>query len=51
MPLAEGMKRYVGVHVVEDSGDISYFVWNTLFLGVKEAIFMVKRALICSSEY
>ena len=40
VPIFPDHKKYVGCHVILDSGEILYFVWNVLFLGIKSAVYI-----------
>ena len=31
---------YLGIHVVEEDGSVSFYVWKVLFLGISDAVFM-----------
>ena len=43
--LFEGHKQFVGVHFVLDSGETIFWQWNTLFLGIKDAVFIFTKML------
>ena len=45
VPLHPDHKKFVGCHVILDSGEIIYFVWNVLFLGIKSAVYIFTKLL------
>lgn len=51
VPIAESHKKYVGVHYVTDSGEIIYWEWNVLFLGIKDAVWIFTKLLIPHKQY
>ena len=51
VPLHKDMRKYVGVHFVKDNGEVLYFVWNVLFLGIKDAVYIFTKLLIPHKTY
>ena len=51
VPLSNEHKQYVGVHFITDSGEVIYWVWNVLFLGVKSAVHIFTKILIPHKQY
>jgi hypothetical protein len=51
VPLHEQFKKYVGVHYVLDSGEVLYWEWNVLFLGIKDAAWIFTKILIPHKQY
>ena len=45
LPVHPDHKKYVGCHVILDNGEIIYFVWNVLFLGIKSAVYIFTKIL------
>ena len=50
VPLSDDHKQYVGVHFITDSGEVIYWIWNVLFLGVKSAVHIFTKILIPQSH-
>ena len=46
LALHEDYKKYVGLHFVEDDGSVLFWVYNTLFLGIKSAVWIFSKMLI-----
>ena len=38
-------RTFLGIHVVEEDGSVSFYVWNVLFLGVSDAVFIFTAML------
>ena len=36
---------YLGIHIVEPTGEVSFFVWKVMFLGVSDAVFIFSAIL------
>ena len=41
----EEHRKYLGIHIIGEDGDPVFFVWNVLFLGVKDAVFIFTALL------
>ena len=39
-------KKYVGLHFVQDDGSLLFWVYNTLFLGVKSAVWIFTKMML-----
>ena len=35
----------MGIHIVEESGEVSFFQWRVMFLGVSDAVFIFSAIL------
>ena len=44
-------QTYVGIHVVEEDGSTSFYVWLVLFLGIKDAVFIFTAILFTSTVW
>ena len=51
LKLFDGHKKYVGVHFECEDGTKLFWVWNTLFLGIKDAVFIFTKILIPHKQY
>lgn len=51
VPLNENFKKFVGVHFILDSGEILWFEWNVLFLGIKDAAWIFTKLLVPHKQY
>lgn len=51
LKMHEEHKKYVGCHFVLDSGEVIYWHWNVLFLGLKDAVFIFTKLLIPHKTY
>ena len=51
VPLNENMKKFVGVHFIKDNGEVIFWVWNVLFLGIKDAVYIFTKLLIPHKQY
>ena len=51
IPLHEDYKKYVGVHFILDSGEVIYWQWNVLFLGISDAAWIFTKVLIPHKLY
>ena len=51
LKMHEDHRKYVGCHFVLDSGEIIYWQWNVLFLGLKDAVFIFTKLLIPHKTY
>ena len=45
VPLHPDHRKFVGVHFKHDNGTHSYWMWNVLFLGVKDAVYIFTKLL------
>ena len=36
-------RKYLGVHIVGEDNEPIFFLWNVLFLGVADAVFISQR--------
>ena len=44
-------RKFVGCHFVLPSGEIIFWVWNVLFLGVKDAVYIFTKILVPHRRY
>ena len=51
VPLFEGHKKYVGCHFIKEDGSILYWIWNVLFLGIKDAVYIFSKLLVPHKTY
>ena len=51
VPLFEEHKKYVGCHFVKEDGSILYWIWNVLFLGIKDAVYIFSKLLVPHKSY
>ena len=38
-------RKYLGIHIIEEDGSISYYVWRVMFLGIADAVFIFTAIL------
>ena len=51
VPLFEGHKKFVGCHFLHQDGKVSFWVWNVLFLGIKDAVWIFTKLLVPHKRY
>lgn len=51
VPLFEGHKKFVGCHFVNKDGSVLFWVWNVLFLGIKDAVWIFTKLLVPHKRY
>lgn len=51
VPLFPGHTQFVGVHFVQDDGTVIFWEWQTLFLGIKDAVYIFTKLLIPHKQY
>ena len=51
IPLHEEYKKFVGLHYECDNGEIIYWEYNVLFLGLKDAVWIFTKMLIPHKQY
>ena len=51
VPLFHGHKKFVGCHFVQKDGSILYWIWNVLFLGIKDAVYIFSKLLVPHKTY
>ena len=51
VPLFPGHTQFVGIHFITDDGVCLYFEWQTLFLGIKDAVYIFTKLLIPHKLY
>ena len=51
VPLHPEHRKFVGVHFKTDEGDVLFWTWNVLFLGVKDAVFIFTKLLMPHRRY
>ena len=51
VPLNEEHKKFVGLHFVCDNGEVLYWEYNVLFLGLKDAVWIFTKLLIPHKQY
>ena len=51
VPLFPDHKKYVGCHFVKKDGSVLFWIWNVLFLGIKDAVYIFTKVLIPHKKY
>ena len=51
VPIFEEHKKFAGCHFQKDDGSIIYWVWNVLFLGIKDAVYIFTKMLVPHKTY
>ena len=51
IPLHSDYKKYIGCHFVLSDNSVIFWVWNDLFLGLKDAVYIFTKVLVPHREY
>ena len=51
IPLHSDYKKYIGCHFVLSVNSVLFWVWNDLFLGLKDAVYIFTKVLVPHREY
>ena len=51
VPLYPDHKKYAGCHFVKEDGTVLFWIWNVLFLGIKDAVYIFTKILVPHKTY